>query len=203
MVCYFTHPVIIQFLTEDSRKGRKLMSLTSKEFWGIIHGVVLGGLFLLAFAGGLAGLYSMRPEWLTTAGLRERTRRLDIGIWVMAVTAWLTVITGSYIVYVWYRTAPGADITGDALREFPRYYLLANESLAGWHTFAMEWKEHVAWFSPILATAVAYIVWKYRDELAFNLRLRNLSLLLFVVAFVTAGIAGLFGALITKAAPIL
>lgn len=179
------------------------MSLTNRELWGIIHGVVLGGLFLLSFAGGLAGLYSIRPEWLTNAGLRERTRRLDVGTWVMAVVAWLTVITGTYVVYVWYRAKPPEGTEGDLLREFPRYYLVANENLARWHTFGMEWKEHVAWFAPLLATAVAYIVWKYRDELAFNARLRNLALILFILAFVVAGIAGLMGALITKAAPIL
>ena len=44
------------------------MILTSKELWGLIHGMVLGGLFLLTFAGGLAGLYSLRPEWVTVTG---------------------------------------------------------------------------------------------------------------------------------------
>ena len=67
----------------------------------------------------------------------------------------------------------------------------------------MEWKEHVAWFSPILATVVAYIVWKYGSELANNSRLRRISMILFIVAFAIAAIAGLLGALITKAAPIL
>lgn len=38
------------------------MSPTARELWGAIHGMVLGALFLLAFAGGLAGLYSLRPE---------------------------------------------------------------------------------------------------------------------------------------------
>ncbi|HXF59982.1 MAG TPA: hypothetical protein VNK95_00110 [Caldilineaceae bacterium] len=176
------------------------MSLTTREFWGLVHGVVLGGLFLLAFAGGLAGLYSLRPEWITVEGMRERMRRLDFGTWLMAIVAWLTVITGTYIVYPWYRAAPpeGAD-----LREYPRYFLLDNENLAAWHTFGMEWKEHVAWFAPILATAVAFTVWRYRDSLAENARLRNMLIVLFVLAFAAAAIAGLFGALITKAAPIL
>jgi len=176
------------------------MSLTSREFWALVHGVGLGGLFLLAFAGGLAGLYSLRPEWITVDGMRERMRRLDIGTILMAVVAWLTVLTGTYIVYSWYRAAPpeGAD-----LRSFPRYYLLANENLAAWHTFGMEWKEHVAWFAPILATAVAFVVWRYRDQLATNPRLRNMAITLFILAFATAGVAGLLGALITKSAPIL
>jgi len=176
------------------------MALTFREFWTALHGMVLGALFLLSFAGGLAGLYSLRPEWVTVAGMNERLRRLDIGTWVMAVVSWLTVITGTYIVYPWYRAAPpeGAD-----LLDYPRYFLLDNPNLAAWHTFGMEWKEHVAWFSPILATAVAFVVWRYGDKIAQNPKLRNALLILFVLAFAAAGIAGLFGAFITKAAPIL
>src|SRR5262245_17514101 len=105
------------------------MSLTFNEFWTAVHGMVLGALFLLSFAGGLAGLYSLRPEWVTVAGINERLRRLDIGTTVMAVVAWLTVITGTYIVYPWYRAKPpeGADLI-----HYPRYFLLDNPNLAAW-----------------------------------------------------------------------
>ena len=37
------------------------MTLTEREFWTVIHGMVLGATFLLAFSGGLAGLWSLRP----------------------------------------------------------------------------------------------------------------------------------------------
>jgi hypothetical protein len=162
--------------------------------------MVLGALFLLSFAGGFAGLYSLRPEWVTVAGVNERVRRLNIGTFVMAVVSWLTVITGTYIVYPWYRAAPPE---GANLLDYPRYFLLDNPNLAAWHTFGMEWKEHVAWFSPILATVVAFVVWRYGDKIAQYPKLRNALLILFVVSFAAAGIAGLFGAFITKAAPIL
>jgi hypothetical protein len=176
------------------------MVMTGREIWTLIHGMGFGALFLLAFGGGIAGLYSLRPTLVTTAGIKERVTRLIVGTWAMAFAAWGTVITGTYVVYPWYRAKPpeGAD-----LLDYPRYYLLANENLAAWHTFGMEWKEHVAWFSPILATVVAFIVWRYRAQLAENDFLRRAMLLLFVLAFAAAGIAGLFGALITKAAPIL
>ena len=52
------------------------MELSNREFWTFIHGMVLGSLFLLAFTGGLAGLYSLRPEWVTAVGMRERVTRL-------------------------------------------------------------------------------------------------------------------------------
>jgi len=177
------------------------MSLTSREAFTLFHGMILGSLFLLSFAGGLAGLYSFRTEWVTVSGINERLRRLDIGTMVMAVVAWLTVISGTFVVYPWYRAKPPEGTTD--LLDFPRYFLLSVPNLAAWHTFGMEWKEHVAWFSPILATAVAFVVWRYGDQIAANPKLRNALITLFVLAFATAGIAGLFGALITKAAPLM
>jgi hypothetical protein len=163
--------------------------------------MILGAAFLLAFAGGLAGLWSLRPEYLTAAGVNDRLRRLDWGTTGMAVAAWLTVITGTWIVYPWYRAAPPEGLTPVTV-EFPRYFLLANPALAGWHSFAMEWKEHVAWMAPFLVTPVAFIVWRYRDELVNRPALRQTLLVLFVGSFVVAAIAGVMGALITKAAPI-
>ena len=45
------------------------MTLTGREMWMVAHGMVLGATFLLAYAGGLAGFWSLRPEWVTVAGL--------------------------------------------------------------------------------------------------------------------------------------
>ncbi len=81
------------------------MVLTAREIWAIIHGMMLGSLFLLAYAGGLAELINLGSKWSTEAGIASRVRRLITGTWVMAVVAWLTVITGTYIVYPWYRAA--------------------------------------------------------------------------------------------------
>jgi hypothetical protein len=170
------------------------MSLTNREFWTLIHGMILGAMFLLGFAGGLAGLYSLRPALLTAEGVRERTLRLKIGVVTMAVAAWGTVITGTWIVYPWYR---------EDIPESPRSLLLADPNLEEWHHFGMEWKEHVAWISPILATVVAFIVLYYGTTLIKHDRVRKTALLLFVIAFALAAIAGFFGALITKAAPII
>ncbi len=60
----------------------------------------------------------------------------------------------------------------------------------------MEWKEHIAWIAPILATAVAFIVWRYEGKL------RNVLIAVFMLAFSTAAVAGLLGAFITKAAAV-
>jgi hypothetical protein len=175
------------------------MAMTDREIWTLVHGMGFGALFLLAFAGGLAGLYSLRPGLLTITGLRERMTRLISGTWLMAIAAWGTVITGTYIVYPWYRAKPPS---GANLIDYPRSYLLANPSLAEWHTFGMEWKEHIAWFAPILATVVAFIVLRYGKRLAESPFLRKTLIVTFVLAFGAAAVAGLLGALITRAAPI-
>jgi|SRR5680860_682995 len=169
------------------------MSLTDRELWTLIHGMIFGSFFLLGFAGGLEGLYSLRPRLLSDEGVRDRVRRLRIGVVTMAVAAWGTVITGTWIVYPWYR---------EEVADSPRSLLLADPNLEEWHHFGMEWKEHVAWISPILATVVAFIVIYYGTSLIRHDRVRKTALLLFVLAFIFAAIAGLFGALITKAAPL-
>ena len=107
------------------------MSLTNRESWTLIHGMVLGALFLLGFAGGLEGLYSLKPQFLSAEGVRDRVRRLKAGVVTMAVAAWGTVLTGTWIVYPWYREDVPAS---------PRSVLLANPQLADWHHFGMEWK---------------------------------------------------------------
>ena len=56
--------------------------------------------------------------------------------------------------------------------------------------------------SPILATMVAYVVIHYGIQLSQDNNLRRAVMVMFVLAFLIAAVAGLFGALITKAAPI-
>jgi hypothetical protein len=175
------------------------MAVTSNELWTIIHGMTLGAIFLLAFSGGIAELYALRPEWETNLGMSKAVRRMRIGMWLLVIAVWAAVFTGAFIVYPWYRAAApqGAD-----LALFPKALLLASESTAGWHEFGMEWKEHVAWIAPMAATVVAYVVWVYGTQLSAESKIRRALMWFFAVAFVTAGIAGMFGAFITKAAPL-
>ena len=176
------------------------MEVSAKEGWTIIHGLVVGTVFLVAFAGGVAGLWSLRPELVTLEGIKERLRRLYLGVWGMAIIAWVTVVTGTYVVYPWYRAAP-PEGTED-LTKYPRSFLLADPDKDLWHKFGMEWKEHIAWAAPILATAVAFVVSYYGGRLARDEKLRWLTMVTFVAAFLTAAVAGIFGAFINKAAPI-
>src|SRR5512143_2946887 len=118
----------------------------------------------------------------------------------MAIVGWLAVLTGSYIIYPWYRAKPPEGTTD--LSTFPRYLLLANPSTAEWHNFGMEWKEHVGWLAPIAATVVAYVVSYYGPVLARRIGERRAVMVFFVVSFLAAATAGLFGAFINKVAPV-
>lgn len=169
------------------------MSVSIKDAWTLLHGMTLGALFLLAFAGGFAEFINLRHEQATGKSLSERIKRLKIGTWVMAAVAWLTVITGTWIPYVWYRASAPTS---------PKSILISNPATAGWHQFGMEWKEHVAWFAPMLATVVAYVVYYYGRQLVREEKIRQIALTTYNIAFLTAAAAGLFGALITKAAPV-
>lgn len=169
------------------------MTITEREFWTVLHGMVFGTIFLLAFAGGLADLWSLKPALTSAAGIKERMKRLLLGMWTMAIIAWLTVFSGTYIVYPWYRDRDPSS---------PRSLLLASPDTTAWHTFGMEWKEHVGWFAPILATAAAFIVTYYGTTLAEKDRIRKAALVLFTIAFAASAVAGLFGAFLNKVAPI-
>lgn len=176
------------------------MEITFREWFATIHGLIFGGLFLLAFSGGLVALYGLRPEWMTGDGLRVRMGQLKAWVWSMAAISWATVLTGTYIVYPWYRAKPPEGATD--LSGFARSLLLASESTAQWHKFGMEWKEHVGWIAPIAATVVAYVISVYGPKLVNEAKIHKALTWFFIVSFTTAGIAGVLGAFITKAAPV-
>ncbi len=176
------------------------LSVTFREAFTIVHGMVFGFGSLLCFTGGLALLHTLRGDLLTSEGVRVHIRWLKVASVALAVLAWLAVLSGTYVAYPWYRATPPAGTTD--LRLFPRSFLLGNPNLSAWHNFAMEWKEHLAWFSPWLATAVAAIVSAYGAHIGRDERLRRALIVLLILAFAIGGVAGVLGALVTKAAPL-
>jgi hypothetical protein len=46
------------------------------------------------------------PGASPVGALGARLRRLNVGTWVMAITAWPTAISGSWTVYPWYWVEP-------------------------------------------------------------------------------------------------
>ena len=178
------------------------MTLTRREFWTALHGLLLGSAFLLAFTGSAVALWLLRPQWTTPAGRAAAVRWLLAGTWTMAVLAWLTVSLGTFVIYPWYRATPPNGAGGRALSAYPKTTLLASPHTAAWHTLGMEWKEHVGWLAPIFATAVAAVAWRYRRVLADHAVVRQAMLVLLTAAFLAAAVAGSLGAFINKMAPV-
>jgi hypothetical protein len=174
--------------------------MSNTDIWTVVHGMVFGSIFLLGFSAGFVALFSLRSEWTTEEGRAVRARRLPIYAWIMAGSLWLTTVSGALMVYPTYRAHP-PEGTSD-LTDFPQSYLLSDTNLEVWHDFGREWKEHVAWISAILATVAAFIVTQYGGQLAEDTEIRKATTRLFFLAFAAAGIAGMLGALINKAAPI-
>jgi hypothetical protein len=176
------------------------MEITVRGLWTLIHGMGVGALYLLACSGALAELYRFTTSRATSEFTVGQERFLKFYLIAMVVLAWASVLTGAYVIYPWYRAAlpPG---TVD-LSMFPQRLLMSSPTTIGWHSLGMEWKEHVAWFAPISITMVAFVFIKYRRDLGNHRQLRAAVLCFAVASFVAAGIAGFFGAMIAKGAPV-
>jgi hypothetical protein len=110
------------------------------------------------------------------------------------------VLTGAYIIYPWYRAVPPPGAA--SLGAFPQRLLMASPTTSGWHSIGMEWKEHVAWIAPISITMAASVVLQYGRNLKNHLQLRTAVLVFVWISLIAAGVAGFFGAMINKNAPV-
>ncbi|MGA7829887.1 MAG: hypothetical protein WCA21_02890 [Terracidiphilus sp.] len=175
------------------------MEITTRSLWTLIHGMGFGALYLLAGSGAVIELQSrFRPDSVNSA--RAHSPFLGRYLASMAALAWLTVLTGTYLIYPWYRTPPPAGTSN--LAAYPRAFLLAHPSTSAWHSIGMEWKEHVAWLVPIAITMAAVVAIRHRNQLTRSVSLRYTLQSFVVLSLVAAGIAGFFGAMLDKAAPI-
>jgi hypothetical protein len=169
------------------------MHLTNHELWALVHGMGIGGPFLLAFSGALVAVAGLRSEHMTAEGIRSQVARLRIGACVMAVMAWAIVLLGTWVLLPWY---------SEDVPDSPRSILLSDPDTKQWHEFADVWKTHVAVMAPILATAAAALVVYYGRSLARDRTARNLVLTLLLGAFAVASLAALIGSLVTRVAPL-
>lgn len=55
------------------------MQLTDREIWALVHGMVIGGPFLLAFTGTLVALAGLRSDYMTAKASRARSRGCGSG----------------------------------------------------------------------------------------------------------------------------
>ena len=175
------------------------MEITVRGLWTLIHGMGFGALYLLACSGAAVELFRLTSS-AAPAATPAQERFLRLYLLTMVVLAWVAVLTGSYVVYPWYRAVPPPG-TAD-LAMFPQRLLLSSPATSGWHSLGMEWKEHVAWLAPISITMVAAVFLHYGHDLRQHRALRTAALTFTLASFLAAGIAGFFGAMINKHAPV-
>jgi hypothetical protein len=176
------------------------MEITVRSLLTLLHGMGFGALYLLACSGAIVELYRRYSPGSLRPITEEDERFLGIYLVVMAVMAWLAVLTGAYVIYPYYRAVPPAgtpDLTG-----FPQRLLMHSPSTIAWHSIGMEWKEHVAWLAPIAITMAAAVFIRHGRNLTRHKELRDAVLGFVLISFVAAGIAGFFGAMLDKYAPV-
>ncbi len=176
------------------------MELSFRDLITMLHGMGFGALFMLAFSGAIGVVYATAvagEHWPSSSAHIKMFRFYLIS---MAALSWLTVLSGVYMVYPWYRAKPPAGTTD--LSGFPQKLLMASPATAGWHTLGMEWKEHVAWLTPIAMTMVAYVFITYGPQLARQRQMRNAVLAFTAVAFFATAVAGAFGVFLDTRAPV-
>jgi len=176
------------------------MQVTVRELWTMVHGMGFGALYLLACSGVLVELWRMTVGRGVDEMTEGQERFLKVYLLVMVVLAWGAVLTGAYVVYPWYRAvAPAGTVD---LNAYPQRLLMHSAATSGWHSLGMEWKEHVAWLAPISITMAAAVFGKYGREIKSHPQLRRALLCFTLVSFLAAGIAGFFGAMLNKNAPV-
>ena len=176
------------------------MEITVRGLWTLIHGMGFGALYLLACSGALVELYRFTTSSAPSEFTSGQERFLKFYLITMVVLAWAAVLIGAYVIYPWYRAAPPPGTVD--LSMFPQRLLMSSPHTIGWHSLGMEWKEHVAWFAPISITLVAFVFIQYGRDLKNHRHLRSAVLCFALASFVAAGIAGFFGAMINKYAPV-
>jgi len=159
-----------------------------------------GALYLLAASGAIVLLYQRASAGALAHASSGSDRFLGIYLAVMAALAWLTVLSGTYIVYPWYRAAAPPGTLN--LSAFPRSLLLSSPATRQWHSIRMEWKEHVAWRVPIAITMAAFVAIRYVRDLRNHPQLRYALHGFVIASLFAAGVAGFFGAMLDKYAPV-
>ncbi len=176
------------------------MEITLRALITMIHGMLFGAFFLMAIYGLVVEIYRSAYAEQSAIPTSKGYSLERLYLICMVGLGWAAVLTGAYVVYPWYRAVPPPGVTDPA--NYPRILMKSSATTAGWHDLGMEWKEYIAWIAPIAMTTVAYVLTKYRLSIREHPQVRTTVLAFALVAFGAAGVAGFFGAMLNKYAPV-
>lgn len=175
------------------------MLFSDRSILTMLHGLVLSGGALVLLVLALFSLRSIGPR--DAIGDNDRNARTFVWVTIGAATVlWLSVISGTYIVFPMYR-APAPEGVA-ALTHYPRALLMSNPDTRWLHAFGMEIKEHVPWIAAMLATAAAFTAGRHRAKLFADPSLRRLTGFVLAVALVLVSVTALLGVFVNKVAPL-
>jgi hypothetical protein len=174
--------------------------MTGIDSWIVLQVMLFVFIFLLAFDGAIYVIYSLKATSTNTQWPAQSVKITRIYLWALAVSVWVAVFGGAYIVFPWYR-AYLSEHTYD-LTNFPLFLTGADPKIAAWHRLSMDWITHVAALAPIAATVVAYVASYYGSMLGRKADERHNVMIFFFLTFITTMAAGLLATSINWAAAI-
>jgi hypothetical protein len=176
------------------------MLFSERSLWTMIHGIGMGGAALLALSASLFGMYLMRPRRDPVTSGDDRSGPVAALAAFTAAMLWLTTLVGTYVVFPLYRATPPEGTTD--LTQYPRSLLLAEPATEWLHAYAMETKEHLPFIAAMLASAVAFVAWRYRHRFLADRQLRGLGTTFLAICFAIVAYVSLLGVFINKVAPL-
>ena len=169
---------------------------TGPHMWvNTLHGAVLGGLFLVLVILSLLTVAQLRPADLTDAGQAASLRRARRMLIAALVAGWLAVLTGSFVVDVWFSAHTGSS---------PAAALLARPGDSAWATTVLHAKEFMSWASVVVLSVAAWLGLRRGGAglLAVSSGRRYVIAML-GATLACASVGGILGVLLTKLAPLL
>lgn len=177
IVSWIILTVFFGFVLGFSAPWEKLMGESDFASIATIHGIVSTLGVIVGSAAGYLG-------WRLLIGDLHAFRDLRILATIASVLAFLSILFGNWI-YQAYR-GPGG----------PREYFI--EQFPQIHEIFFEFKEHIALFPLPIAVAVTFILWKYKDSLTVDKKLRESIGVMIATAWTILMIVFVLGAAITK-----
>jgi hypothetical protein len=175
------------------------MLFSDRSLLTMLHGLVLSGGALMLLVLALFALRTMAaPAGAAAADRDGKTFAwLTIGV---AALLWLSVLSGTYVIFPMYRATPPEGIA--SLAEYPRALLMSSAETRWLHAFGMEIKEHMPWIAAMLATAVAFVARRHRATLPADAALRRITGSLLAIALLLVSFVALLGVFVNKVAPL-